>query len=38
MAAAYVALVTLPIIALGASPLMSDLSATAQFVAASLLE
>lgn len=34
---AYVALITLPIFVLGATPLMADLSATAQYVAASLL-
>jgi NADH-quinone oxidoreductase subunit N len=34
---AYLAIVTLPILALGASPLMADLSATAQYVAAALL-
>lgn len=36
LAGAYVLLVTLPILALGMSPLQGDLSATAQYVAATL--
>jgi hypothetical protein len=35
--AAYLAIVTVPIVVLGASPLMADLSATAQYVASALL-
>lgn len=38
MVGAYVALITLPILALGASPLQQDLSATAQYVAAFLFQ
>ena len=36
MTGAYIALVTLPILVLGATPLMGDLTATAQYVASSL--
>lgn len=35
---AYVALITIPILALGATPLMDDLSKTAQFVATKLVQ
>ncbi|MCA9094660.1 MAG: hypothetical protein KDA68_14330, partial [Planctomycetaceae bacterium] len=38
IAGAYVALITLPILILGASPLQADLTATAQYVAAVLFQ